>query len=235
MSLKVYSKVLATSALAAIGGLALAQDKSGENLDLSVAAEQAHSVVGDVDTAQKLYAWGVDTGSAIAVAAAAEIMATVDLKDVEREVEQAAIDGAETNEDDGSGAAVIDVATMLDKARELAGDDAELLARIEDIAEASSRGRIGGASRTLSRLPAGYQDTWRVPYYGGQLAELAIVGDGDAPLNLLVTDDNGHRICADSSYTDQVYCSWTPRWDGYFIVTVKNVGQLRNSYYVLTN
>lgn len=235
MSLKFYSKILATTALTAMGSFALAQDKSGENLDLSVASEQEHSVVGDIDTAQKLYAWGVANGSAIAVSAAAEIMTTVDIKDVEREVDQAAIQGAETNENDGSGTAVIDVATMLDKARELAADDAEMVARIDDIAEASSRGRIGGASRTLSRLPAGYQDTWRVPYYGGSVAELAIVGDGDSPLHLLVTDDNGHRICADSSYTDQIYCSWTPRWDGYFIVTVKNVGRVRNSYYVLTN
>lgn len=235
MNLKHYSTILATSALVGLGGFAIAEDKAGENLDLEVKAEAAHSVVADVDTAQKLYAWGVANDSAIAVAAAAEIMATVDLKDVEREVDQAAVEGAETSEDDGSGTAVIDVATMLDKARELAGDDAELVARIDDIAEASSRGRIGGASRTLSRLPAGYQDTWRVPYYGGQQAELAIVGDGDAPLHLLVTDDKGYRICADSSYTDQIYCSWTPRWDGYFIVTVKNVGRSRNSYYILTN
>lgn len=164
MSLKQYSMILTTSALVALGGLAIAQDKSGENIDLAGAAEQAHSVVGDIDTAQKLYAWGVANDSAIAVAAAAEMMASVEVKDVEREVAQAAVEGAETSSDDGTEGAAIDVATMLDTARGLAADDAELIARIDDIAEASSRGRIGGASRTLSRLPAGYQDTWRVPY-----------------------------------------------------------------------
>jgi hypothetical protein len=235
MSFKRYSTILATSALVALGGSAFAQDKSGENLDLAATGGTAQSVVGNIDAAQKVYAWGVANGSAIAVTAAAEIMSSVDIKDVEREVAQAAVEGSATNDTDGSGTAVIDAAAMLDKARELAGDDAEMVARIDDISEASSRGRIGGASRTLSRLPAGYQDTWRVPFYGGVMAELAIVGDGDAPLHLLVTDDNGHRICADSSRTDQVYCSWTPRWDGYFIVTVKNAGSVRNSYYILTN
>jgi hypothetical protein len=50
-----------------------------------------------------------------------------------------------------------------------------------------------------------------------------------------VTDENGNVICYDVSYSDRVYCDWTPSWDGYFYVTVQNMGGSRNSYYLLTN
>ena len=74
-----------------------------------------------------------------------------------------------------------------------------------------------------------------MPFYGGRFAELAVVGDGDANLDLLVTDENGNTICLDKTYTDKIYCSFTPAWDGYFLVAVANQGRKRNSYYILTN
>ena len=61
------------------------------------------------------------------------------------------------------------------------------------------------------------------------------MGDGDANLDLLVTDENGNTICLDKTYTDKIYCSFTPAWDGYFLVAVANQGRKRNSYYILTN
>jgi len=74
-----------------------------------------------------------------------------------------------------------------------------------------------------------------VPFYGGREAEIAILGDGDADLDLLVTDENGNTICLDRSYSDRLYCSFTPAWNGNFLVVVKNMGRIRNSYYILTN
>ena len=233
MNLKRISAILATSALVAAGGIAIAQDKSGENVAIESAG--APGVVADFSVAQMLYQWGVANDSVVAVAAAAEMLKSVDVKDVEREVKQAATEGADTAETGEGVDAPVDLATMLAKAKELASGDEEMLAMIDDIEAESSKGRIGGASRTLSRLPAGYNDTYQIPYYGNSFAELAVVGDGDSDLDLLVTDENGNRICYDVSGSDQLYCSWTPRWDGYFIVTVANVGRVRNSYYLLTN
>jgi hypothetical protein len=233
MSLKHISTALATTALVALGGISIAQDKTGENVGKGV--EVTEGMVGDLTTAQNLYAWGVAHDSAVAVAAAAEIMASIDVKDVDRKVEVAPIEGADTSEGGDGVDAPVDLATMLAKAKDLAAGDDQMLAMIADIEAGSSRGRIGGASRTLSRLSAGYYDTWTIPYYGGQLAELGIAGDGDADLDLLVTDENGNTICYDTSYSDRLYCSWTPAWDGYFTVIVKNMGRVRNSYYLLTN
>ncbi|WP_225029078.1 hypothetical protein [Xinfangfangia pollutisoli] len=142
--------------------------------------------------------------------------------------------GSAGNEDDGAGAPV-DAAAMFAKATELAGDDETLKGLIADAEAESSRGRIGGSVSYESRLPTGMYDVWEIPYYGNSYAEIAVVGDGDANLDLTITDENGNVICYDVSPSDQVYCDWVPAWDGYFYVTVENKGNKRNTYYLLTN
>jgi hypothetical protein len=139
------------------------------------------------------------------------------------------------NEDEGAADAPVTADAMFAKAKELAADDEALLGLIEDAMTESSRGRIGGAVEWLSRLPSGQTDVWEIPYYGNSYAEVAIVGDGDANLDVAVTDENGNVICYDVSWSDKLYCDWTPAWDGYFYVTVQNMGGSRNSYYLMTN
>lgn len=137
--------------------------------------------------------------------------------------------------DEGAAEAPVTADAMFAKAVELAADDEVLLGLIEDAMAEGSRGRIGGAVEWLSRLPSGQTDVWEIPFYGNSYAEIAVLGDGDADLDIAVTDENGNVICYDVSYSDRVYCDWTPSWDGYFYVTVQNMGGSRNSYYLLTN
>jgi hypothetical protein len=143
--------------------------------------------------------------------------------------------GTAENEDDGDAAAPLDAATMFAKATELAGDDETLKGLIADAEAESSRGRIGGSVTYESRLPHTMYDVWEIPFYGNSYAEVAIVGDGDANLDITITDENGNVICYDVSPSDQVYCDWVPAWDGYFYITVENTGGKRNTYYLLTN
>jgi hypothetical protein len=234
MQLKHITLALATTALVGLGTALIAQDKTGTNVSKDAAVAMELSATEKVSLAQKLYQTGGSSGDAVLVAVAGKLMLSVEMKDVERESAQAPIEGADTAETGEGVDAPVSGADMLAKAKELAAGDDAMLAMIDDIEAEGGRGRIGGASRTLSRLPAGYNDTFRIPYYGGVLAELAVVGDGDADLDLLVTDENGNTICYDTSYSDQLYCSWSPRWDGNFFVTVKNMGRVRNSYYLLT-
>jgi hypothetical protein len=124
---------------------------------------------------------------------------------------------------------------MFAKAKELAAGDEALLGVIDDAMAETGRGRIGGAVNWLSRLPAGTTDVWEIPFYGNSYAEIAVVGDGDANLDVVVTDENGNVFCYDVSWSDSLYCDFTPAWDGYFYVTVENVGRVRNSYYLMTN
>jgi len=272
MTLKGLSRILATTAVAALALPALAQDKSGPNAGPAAegAAPGGASTMG---LAQELYATGVAQGDAVTVLAAAKLAASVDAT----ASEPAALDPAKikidgeastfarkaapaapaapapmmnegemrpaakatfftaANEDEGAADAPVTADAMFAKAKELAADDEAVLGLIEDAMAEGSRGRIGGSVEWLSRLPAGQTDVWEIPYYGNSYAEIAVVGDGDANLDIAVTDENGNVICYDVSWSDKVYCDWTPAWDGYFYVTVQNMGGSRNSYYLMTN
>lgn len=142
---------------------------------------------------------------------------------------------AAANEDEGAAEAPATAAEMFAKATELAGDDEALKEIISDAQAETSRGRVGGAVSWLSRLNSGKMDIWEVPFYGNSYAEVAVVGDGDANLDMVITDENGNVICYDTSPSDQVYCDFVPAWDGYFYIAVENTGRSRNSYYLMTN
>ena len=229
------SRALATTALVAFAALsapALAQDQTGTNVAKDAA--QADGPVSQLAMAQQLYDYGIAAEDALSVLAAARIVAAIDVTDADRAPEESGEATATAEEGEGVDAPA-DAATMLATARALAGGDATILGLIEDAEAEGSRGRIGGPSRTLSRLPAGRYDRWTIPFYGGRYAEIAIIGDGDADLDAIIADENGNTICIDTSYSDNLRCSFTPRWDGYFTVIVTNVGRVRNSYYLLTN
>ena len=143
--------------------------------------------------------------------------------------------GTAGSEEDGAADAPVTADAMFAKALELAGDDETLKGLIEDAQAEGSRGRIGGAVSWLSRLPSGQVDVWEVPFYGNSYAEVAVAGDGDANLDVVITDENGNVICYDVSPSDSVYCDFVPAWDGYFYIAVENAGRSRNSYYLMTN
>lgn len=230
MTLKGISVVLATTALVGLAVPVVAQDKSGPNVD--TAATGTKGGVAQLALAQDLYALGMAQQDALTVLTAAKLAAGVDMAEVEREKETK---GDAAAEEADVADAPVDADTMLAAARTLAGEDETLVGLIEDAEAEGSRGRIGGASRTLSRLPAGQVDVWKVPFYGNSYAEVAVVGDGDANLDVLITDENGNTICYDVSWSDKVYCDFVPAWNGYFFITVENTGRKRNSYYLLTN
>jgi hypothetical protein len=105
------------------------------------------------------------------------------------------------------------------------------------------RGRIGGAVTWLSRLPSGQIDVWEIPFYGNSYAEIAVAGDGDANLDVVVTDENGNVICYDvSALSDSRLLRFRPRLGRLLLsppVTVQKIGRppgaARNSYYLMTN
>ena len=224
-------KTVSVAALCLSVGLpALAEDKKQ---NVMVGASGTPGAVSQMELAQQLYAVGVANADALTVLTAAKLAAGVELKDTDRKKETKGDAPAEDAE--GGAEAPVDAAAMLAKAKELAGEDETLVGLVEDAEAEGSRGRIGGASSTLSRLPAGMTDVWEIPFYGESYAEIGVLGDGDSNLDVLVTDENGNTICYDVSWSDKVYCDFTPAWNGYFYVTVQNTGSVRNSYYLMTN
>lgn len=243
MALKSLFPILATTAAVALAVPVMAQTTAADSTaapaadaakgpNVKSSATGTKGAVATLAMAQDLYTLGMANKDALTVLTAAKLAASVDVKDVERKKETKG--DAVADQADGVDAPV-DAATMMASAKELAGEDEVLTGLIEDAEAEGSRGRIGGASETLSRLPAGQTDVWEIPFYGDSYAELAVLGDGDANLDVLVTDENGNTICYDVSWSDKIYCDFVPSWNGYFYVTVQNNGGSRNSYYLMTN
>ncbi|WP_204112394.1 hypothetical protein [Shimia biformata] len=232
---KLIASLMCATALIAVSAPATmaSEDKSGENA--MAMADGDGGAVAQAAMAHDMFAYAVANKNAVAALAAAQVMMSLGIEDVERDKETKDVEGHDGVEEGEGKDIPADAVAMLAAAKEYAAGDEALLGLIEDVEAEGSRGRIGGASRTLSRLRAGKTDIFKVPFYGGRLAELAIIGDGDADLDLVVTDENGNVMCLDRSYSDKLYCSWTPAWDGYFFIGVKNMGRIRNSYYILTN
>ena len=238
MTLKAVFPALATTALVALSLPAFAQTTTieapaaakGPNVKSS--ATGTKGAVATLAMAQDLYTLGMANKDALTVLTAAKLAGSVEVKEVERKKETKGTEVA--GEGEGKDLPV-DAATMLASAKELAGEDEMLAGLVEDAMVEAGRGRVGGASSTLSRLPAGQTDTWEVPFYGDSYAELAVVGDGDSNLDVLVADEGGNTICFDVSWSDKIYCDFVPAWNGYFYVTVQNNGASRNSYYLMTN
>jgi hypothetical protein len=265
MTLKSISLALAFVALPALTLPAIAQDRSGTNLD-PAATGTPESGVRTMALAQDLYQLGLAQTDALTVLAAARLAASVvteqqspadlDLTPDElasfasrnkpplpnaRTVSDApTVSLARTgtgasDADDGSANAPATADAMLTKARDLARDDPATLGLIDG---AAAEGQGGGTNRAvtwLSHLPAGQTDIWEVPVQGTSHAEIAVIGDGDSNLDVSITDGNGNVFCHDVSWSDALYCDFTPAWDGYFYVTVQNMGAAQNSYHLVTN
>lgn len=88
---------------------------------------------------------------------------------------------------------------------------------------------------TASRLVPGQAETWTLAFYGGSPVELAILGDGQSNLDLAVTDASGTPICLDHGNADTARCAFTLRDNGQVTVTVTNVGDAGDTYFLLTN
>ncbi|HMQ58074.1 MAG TPA: hypothetical protein PKE65_05960 [Rhizobiaceae bacterium] len=233
--MRVSTALFAATALMAAtlaSPFALAQDKSGEN---KAAAAGPKGPVAELAMAYDLYAYGVENKDALAVIAAAKIVATTPTNDIEREKETKVEDGADTTEEGEGAENPPALAEMLKSATELAAGNDTLTELVKDVEAAQPRGRVRGPGKMRSGLLAGRTDIFRENFRGGELAEVAIIGDGDTDLDLVIADENGNAICVDTSFADKLYCSWTPAWTGPFIIAVKNQGRIRNTYYILTN
>lgn len=120
-------------------------------------------------------------------------------------------------------------------ARNLAGEDPNLQDLVYALDAQVPHGRIPTAVVAPADLPPGQTDIWTLPLFGEVAAEIGLIGDGDGPLSLTVTDETGATLCARPASAGPMLCSLTPARNGFFTVTIRNSGATVNSYRLIGN
>jgi|HubBroStandDraft_2_1064218.scaffolds.fasta_scaffold55755_2 hypothetical protein len=139
-------------------------------------------------------------------------------------------------------APTLDPQQLLAEAKPWAKDNPNLTAMID--AEAA-KAKAGTASGTLGStrgaiahrdsVNARAWDDYVISFYGGEVARIAVVGDGDTDVDLYVYDESGHLIAKDDDRTAECVVAFVPRWTGPFRVRVVNNGYVYSNYILMTN
>ena len=106
---------------------------------------------------------------------------------------------------------------------------------IQLVHTAATRGAVGGPKRAASTVNARSTDRYICKFWAGELAEVAVIGDGDCDLDLYIYDENGNLIASDTDYTDQCICRRVPSWTGAFTIKIVNRGYVYSNYIIATN
>jgi len=90
---------------------------------------------------------------------------------------------------------------------------------------------VGGPVYDHREIVEAYStDVYWLEFYGGELASIAVYGDGDTDLDLYVYDQWGNLICTDADYTDVMFCNFVPYRTGEYRVEIQNLGRIWNEY-----
>lgn len=213
--------------LATFAGPAIAQDLPAPNLASQGSGTQGG--VARIALAYQLYALGIANKDALTVLNAARLAASVTLTDTPRAK-------VSTGNPTGTAALIpLSADLMFDMAVTLATQDDALLDFIDASKREANFTPLVSVVSTASGLAPAQSDAWPVSFFGGSLAELAILGGTSGSLELLVTDANGNPACIGVGATLGAYCSFYPADNGTFMVSVINKDTAEIAYILLTN
>lgn len=130
---------------------------------------------------------------------------------------------------------------LLIEARGWTAGDADKLAAIEAALAEASKGILPAAIVYTHDLPAERTLTMRARAEGGRLALVRVRGDGDAALELAVTDSSGRVACSDRPAVTSgiarrdLLCRWTPGRTEDYRITLKNKGRVWTRAILVSN
>jgi hypothetical protein len=220
------------------------KEQKGQNVipasEITAAKPTAASQgVSDLALAHSLIRWGREHKSPESLITAAKILAGISAKEIKMEPETKA-SGADVQKPekpiqktpvDNSPKALLDEARAMSDAPHIAALADAVASQLEE----RKRGAASGPRMWKAVLPALSRHTYRVTFRGGEIASVAISGDGDTDLDLYVYDQFGNLIGVDNDYTDDCIVTWIPRWTGPFIIEVVNRGPVYNEYVAAHN
>lgn len=88
--------------------------------------------------------------------------------------------------------------------------------------------------RSTRGIAAGEAQVWQIPFFAAAAAEVGLLGDGKANLDLSVTRGDT-QVCLDTAPSDRALCTFTPPGNATFTVTVTNRSETAATYSLLTN
>ena len=188
--------------------------------------QDAGGAVAQLVLAQNVFALAQTRNDTLAVIAAGCLAATIVPNDVPRQPDDAA---------EVAASPYPDTPEMFAVAQKMAAGN-DLQSEVLNRAMRSTP-RLTARMVTRSALviaPAA-QQTFRIPFFGAALAEVAILGDGTANLDLDVADPAKATVCLAHGPTDRAYCDFVPAENAIFTVTVTNRSDAPATYALVTN
>lgn len=186
-------------------------------------------------TAANLARYGYDNYSATALIEAAKIFSETKTQELE---EQGSPESVQTVSEKDKKVS-FDPIQLLADAKKFAGKDKVVLAYANQVEKnlksSTTRGAVGGAREGAGRVYGKSYTDYQIKFWASEVAEIAVVGDGDTDLDLYVYDERGNLITSDTDYTDQCICRWVPAWTGTFTIRIVNRGSIYNEYVIVTN
>jgi hypothetical protein len=205
-----------------------AADKKGDNVDKDKRGTSPQTdAVTRANLADQLARYGDANKDALSMIVAANILQQVGAQDTKADKKTEGTGDPKA----GKGTARdITVKGILDRAKQYAGGRKDIIAMADEASKSSSRGAAAGPRRWQSQVNARTVDIYNVTFRGGEAAMVALSGDGDTDLDLVIRDESGNVVCRSESAGDDEVCRWYPRWTGPFRIEVKNLGGVYNHY-----
>lgn len=88
--------------------------------------------------------------------------------------------------------------------------------------------------RATRGIAAGEEQVWQIPFFAESPAELGLLGDGKANLDLSVTLADT-PVCLDTAPADRALCTFQPAENATYTITVTNRSETAATYSLLTN
>ncbi len=124
---------------------------------------------------------------------------------------------------------------MFTVAKALAQEDdlvTDLAARtLAETANAPARTVI----RSTRAIAPGETQVWQLPFFAAAAAEVGLLGDGKANLDLTVSLAEDRPLCLDTAPADRALCTFVPAENATFTVSVTNRSETAATYSLLTN
>jgi hypothetical protein len=191
----------------------------------------AVSAVEDVALARRLAIVGEKARSALALAAAAQIL-------IDNPLIPLGEDSAPVGPGSITRPRLLNADTLLAEARMLSRGDAALgsiITRLEVAARTVARGTGTGPRQRYARIGGGNRQVHNVAFRGMEPAVVYVGGDGGTRLELGIFDSQGRLIASDITKFGDCLVKWVPPRSGRYRIEVANRSSTSDWYLLITN